>query len=193
MNDETSGKTQFVEIRATFGDVGKNWGWLLALGILFIVLGILALGISTAVTVATVLLFGILLTIGGVFQFVDAFKYKGWKSILPHMLIALLYIVAGGFLITQPVAGSIVLTAILGGIFFLVGILQIGMGIQLKNVGFSWGWVVVAGIVSLLLGGMIFFHWPTSSLGIIGLLVAIDMIFHGWAFVMMALALRSLR
>ena len=193
MTGMTSSSTRSIEIQTMFGDVGKNWGWFLALGILFIALGTLALGISTAVTVATVLLFGILLTIGGVFQFVDAFKYRGWKSILPHILIALLYIAAGIVLIRQPLAGSVVFTAILGGIFIALGILRIAIGIQLRSIGFLWGWVVFAGVVSLALGGMIFLQWPTSALWVIGLLVAIEMIFHGWAFVMMALTLKALR
>lgn len=193
MTDIASDKSRSIEIQATFGNVGKNWGWLLALGILFIVLGTLALGLSMAVTVATVLFFGILLAISGVFQFVDAFKYRGWKSIILHDLIALLYIVAGVILIRQPLAGSMVLTAILGGIFLALGILRIAMGVQLGRAGFSWLWLVFAGLVSLVLGGMIFFQWPTSALWVIGLLVAIEMIFHGWSFVMMALALKAAR
>lgn len=193
MSGMTSGNTRSIEIQAMFGDVGKNWGWFMALGILFIVLGTLALGISTAVTVATVLLFGILLTIGGVFQFVDAFKYRGWKSMLPHLLIALLYIAAGIVLIRQPLAGSMIFTAILAAIFVGLGILRIAMGFQLRHTGFPWGWIVLAGVISLALGGMIFLQWPTSALWVIGLLVAIEMIFHGWAFVMMALALKTLR
>lgn len=189
----TSDNSRSIEILATFGDVGKNWGWLLALGILFIALGTLALGLSMAVTVATVLFFGVLLAVGGVFQFVDSFKYRGWKSALLHALIALLYIVAGVIMIRQPLAGSMVLTAFLGGIFIALGILRIAMGVQLGRAGFSWGWLVFAGLVSLVLGGMIFFQWPTSALWVIGLLVAIEMIFHGWSFVMMALFLKAVR
>ncbi len=155
--------------------------------------GITSAKARTAVTVATVLFFGILLTIGGVFQFVDAFKYRGWKSTIPHVLIALLYIAAGIILIRQPLAGSMVITAILGGIFIALGVLRIVIGLQLRGIGFPWGWVVFAGLVSLVLGAMIFFQWPSSALWLIGLLVAIEMIFHGWAFVMMALVLKALR
>src|SRR5690554_1407227 len=124
-----------------FGDLKQSWGWLLALGILFIVLGTVALGMSVAVTVATVLFFGVLLAIGGVFQIVEAFKCRGWKSILMHVLIALLYIVAGVSMITEPVAGSLVLTAFLGGIFVATGILRIVMGFHLKGTGLRWGWM----------------------------------------------------
>lgn len=186
-------KSQLALVQGVVGDLSKHWGWLLALGILFIVLGTVALGMSVAVTVATVLFFGVLLAIGGAFQLVEAFKCRGWKSILMHVLIALLYIVAGVTMITEPVSGSLVLTAFLGGIFVATGLLRILMGFQLKNIGLRWGWMVFAGVISLVLGGMIFFQWPMSALWVIGLLVAIEMIFHGWAYVMIALALKTVR
>ncbi|GGE62987.1 membrane protein [Streptosporangium jomthongense] len=186
-------KGQLAIVQGVVGDLSKHWGWLLALGVLFIVLGTVALGMSVAVTVATVLFFGVLLAIGGVFQLVEAFKCRGWKSILMHVLIALLYIVAGVSMITEPVAGSLVLTAFLGGVFVATGLLRIVMGFQLKGTGLRWGWMVFAGVISLVLGGMIFFQWPMSALWVIGLLVAIEMIFHGWAYVMIALALKTVR
>ena len=67
------------------------------------------------------------------------------------------------------------------------------MGVQLKGYGLGWGWLVFAGIVSLALGTMIFFQWPESALWFIGLMIAIEMIFHGWAYVMLALAVKSLK
>jgi uncharacterized membrane protein HdeD (DUF308 family) len=65
---------------AFFGDLKKNWGWLLALGILSVLLGTAGLGMTFGLTLASVQLFGILLLAGGVFQFFDAFKCKGWKG-----------------------------------------------------------------------------------------------------------------
>ncbi|ADJ29800.1 HdeD family acid-resistance protein [Nitrosococcus watsonii] len=190
---EITNKELTSDMGTAFGELGKNWGWFMALGILFIVLGTIALGMSVAFTVATVLFFGFLLLLGGVLQIVDAFKCKGWKSILLHVLIALLYVAAGVLLITEPIAGSLVLTAILGGAFVATGILRIVMGLQLKSSGAGWGWVVFSGVVSLILGGMILFEWPLSALWVIGLLVAVEMIFHGWSYVMIALAARSAR
>lgn len=164
-----------------------SWGWLFALGLLFIALGIIGLGMSVAMTIATVLLFGVLLLVGGAFQLVDAFKYRGWKSVLLHTLIALLYLAAGFMLITEPVAGSLILTAFLGGTLVAVGLLRLLMSFQLRGSGIGWGWIALAGVASLVLGGLILFQWPASGLWIIGL------IFHGWAYVMLGLALRALR
>lgn len=179
------------ENRPLINSLSANWGWLMALGIVFILLGCVALGMSVAMTVATVLLFGVLLLLGGIVQVVDAFRRKGWKSILFHVLIALLYLASGIMLITEPVAGSMVLTAMLGGAFLVIGVLRIMMGFQMKSAGGAWGWLVFAGVVTLILGLMILLQWPVSALWIIGVLVAIEMIFHGWSYVMLALAARS--
>lgn len=187
------GRARVIDVERVFGDLRKRWGWLLALGILFIVLGTVALGMSVAVTVATVFVFGVLLAIGGAFQVVQAFKYNGWQSTLLHLVIALLYLGVGVMMITEPVLGSMALTAFLGAAFVATGVLRIVMGFQLKKIGIGWGWAVFAGIVSLVLGGMILFQWPVSALWVIGMLIAIEMIFHGWSYVMMALALKSIR
>ncbi len=180
------------EIRAVFGQRRHSWSWLLALGILFIVLGVIALGMSVTMTIVTVLFFGALLLVGGAFQLVDAFRCRGWKSTLLHVLIALLYLAAGFMLVTEPVAGSLVLTAFLGGAFVVIGVLRLLMGFQLRGSAAAWGWIALAGLASLVLGGLILFQWPASALWLIGLLVAIELIFHGWAYVMLALAIRAL-
>jgi len=175
------------------GDLPQKWGWLLALGIVFIILGTIGLGLSVAMTVVTILFFGVLLLIGGVMQVFEAFKHKGWKSILGHVVIAALYLLVGIMLITEPVVGSMALTALLAAAFIITGLFRIVMGFQLKGYGLNWGWLVFAGVISLALGTMIFFQWPESALWFIGLMIAIEMIFHGWAYVMLALAVKSLR
>jgi hypothetical protein len=70
-----------------------------------------------------------------------------------------------------------------------MGILRIIMGFQMKGKK-GWGWLVFAGLVSLLLGGIILFEWPATGLWVIGLLVAIELIIHGWSYVFVALAAR---
>ncbi|MEA2079036.1 MAG: HdeD family acid-resistance protein [Pseudomonadota bacterium] len=187
--NKTAAETMGPELERLFGELGKNWGWILALGILFIILGTIGLGITFALTLTTVMFFGALLAVGGVLQIIDAFKCKGWKGVVLHVLIGLLYIAAALMLFTMPLAGSLVLTVMLGGAIAAVGILRIIMGFQMKGKK-GWGWLVFAGLVSLLLGGIILFEWPATGLWVIGLLVAIELIIHGWSYVFMALAAR---
>jgi uncharacterized membrane protein HdeD (DUF308 family) len=123
---------------AVFGELKKKWGWLLALGVLLIVLGTLGLWMSFAMTLATVMMFGALLMVGGVFQLLNAFQLKGWKSVLWHVLIALLYIAAGIVIFTDPVFASLSLTIALAWILIAVGLLRILMAFQLRPAN---GWV----------------------------------------------------
>jgi uncharacterized membrane protein HdeD (DUF308 family) len=175
---------------AVFGELKKKWGWLLALGILLIVLGTVGLWMSFAMTLATVMLFGALLTAGGVFQLLNAFQLKGWKSTLWHVLIALLYIAAGIVIFTDPVFASLSLTIALAWILIAVGLLRILMAFQLRPAN-GWVWPLVSGVISILLGAMILAQWPTSGFWVIGLFVAIEMIVNGWSSVFIALAARK--
>jgi uncharacterized membrane protein HdeD (DUF308 family) len=175
---------------AVFGELQKKWGWLLALGILLIVLGTVGLWMSFAMTLATVMLFGALLTAGGVFQLLNAFQLKGWKSTLWHVLIALLYIAAGIVIFTDPVFASLSLTIALAWILIAVGLLRILMAFQLRPAN-GWVWPLVSGVISILLGAMILAQWPTSGFWVIGLFVAIEMIVNGWSSVFIALAARK--
>jgi uncharacterized membrane protein HdeD (DUF308 family) len=170
--------------------VQKNWGWLLALGILFIVLGTIGLGMTFALTVASVLFFGVLLLIGGGAQFIEAFQHKGWKSTLWNILIALLYIVAGLMALYDPVGASVALTLVIAAALVTIGVFRIIMAFQLKPAR-GWWWPLLAGIASLVLGGLIFAEWPVTGLWVIGLFVAIEMIFHGWSYVTIALAAKG--
>jgi len=176
--------------RALFGDVQKHWGWLLALGVFCLILGTLGFGMTFGLTLASVLFFGILLVAGGIVQLIEAFKCQGWKSVLWHVLIALLYVWGGIVMIIDPVLASKVLTLMLAWILIAVGVFRIIMAFQLRPVD-GWFWPLLAGIVSILLGGMIIAQWPVSGLWVIGLFVAIELIFNGWAYVFIALAARK--
>jgi uncharacterized membrane protein HdeD (DUF308 family) len=178
-------------VAAVFGTLKKSWGWLLALGIVSIVLGTIGLYMTFALTLATVLFFGALILVGGLFQLIQAFSCKGWKSVLGHVLIALLYIAAGILIIKDPVLASGVLTLVLAGILIAVGVIRIMMAFQLKKAVSGWYWSLLSGIVSILLGGMIVAQWPVSGLWVIGLFVAVELIFHGWSYVFVALAARK--
>ncbi len=176
--------------QAIFGELKKNWGWLLAFGILSIVLGTIGLGMTFALTEVSIIFFGVLLIVGGVFQLFDAFKCKGWKSTLWHVLIALLYIVAGISMVSQPLMAATTLTLIIAWILIGVGVARIIMAFQLRPTQ-GWFWTLFAGIISIALGVMILAEWPVSGLWVIGLFVAIELIFNGWSYVFVALAARK--
>jgi uncharacterized membrane protein HdeD (DUF308 family) len=186
----TTGTRNVSDENTVFGEVSRNWAWILALGILFIILGIIGLGMLFGLTMASVFFFGILLVVGGGAQLADAFKCKGWKGILWHLLMAVLYVICGGIVIINPVGASMVLTMVLAGVLIAVGLVRIGMAIQMRSHG-SWLWPFLGGIITILLGVSILAQWPVSGLWVIGLFVAVELIVNGWTYLFVALAARK--
>lgn len=170
--------------------VRKNANWLMLLGILLVVLGVIGLGMEVSLTIGSVLFFGFLILAGGILQLIDAFKAEGWKSVLYHILIALLYIAAGIIMITNPLLGAVWMTMVIAAVLIVVGILRIVMGLQLRPLK-GWGWTVAAGVATIVLGAMIFAQWPASGLWVIGLFIAIELIMQGWAMIAIAMAAKA--
>ena len=175
---------------AVFGDVTKKWGWLLALGIAYVVLGTIGLGMEVALTIVSVMLFGAFLLVGGIFELIHAFQAKGWKGRLPAVLIGLAYAVAGILIFLDPLAASEGLTLMLGVLLLVIGVVRIVMAFGMKGHA-GWIWPALSGVLSLGLGFMIISKWPASGLWVIGLFVAIELIIQGWSCIFLALAARN--
>ena len=158
---------------------------------LSIVLGTVGLFMTFTLTLATVLFFGAMILAYGVLQLVHAFSCKGWKAILGHVLIAALYIGVGILIIIDPVIASTTLTLVLAAMLIAVGVIRIRMAFQMRGSVPSWYWALLSGVISILLGAMIILQWPASGLWIIGLFVAVELIFNVWAYVFVALAARK--
>lgn len=173
-----------------FGELERNWGWLLAFGLFSIVLGTLGLAMTFFLTEVSVLFFAALLVVGGAFQLLDAIKCRGWRSILAHVLIAMLYIVGGLTIVLHPVVTAITLTLMLGAVLIAVGLIRCFLAFQIRPAA-GWYWPLISGLISLVLGGLIIAEWPASGLWVIGLFVAIELIFNGWSYLFIALAARA--
>ncbi|HEV3079905.1 MAG TPA: HdeD family acid-resistance protein [Gemmataceae bacterium] len=165
------------------------WGFLLGMGIALMLLGIAAIGSSLIATFATVLVFGILLLLGAIFEVVTAFWGRNWRGFFVHLLTGVLYLIAGIFLINNPVGAALGLTLLVAVCLLTGGAVRIVLSLLERFDG--WGWVVMNGIVSVLLGAAIWRQWPLSGLWALGLFVGIEMLFSGLSWVMLALAVRS--
>ena len=162
---------------------------MLGLGILFILLGMVGLGMTFALTLASALAFGVLLILSGAFQIFDAFGRAGWKGIVWHALIGLIYLAAGLSTVSNPVAASALFTALLAGMFIAVGSFRIVLAWTNREHA-GWTWMLFAGIGALLLGGLLLAHWPVSGLFAIGLFIALELLLQGWTLVILSLAAR---
>jgi len=170
--------------------VNERWGWFMALGILMIVLGMVAIGAPFASGVAVDLLVGWLLVISGVAHAIHAFKASGWRGGLVQFLCGLLYLGVGVMMIVNPVSGLLALTLTVLAYFVVSGIFKIILAVRMEHLP-QRGWVTVSGILSLILAIYIGSQFPASALWLVGMLVGIEMLFSGWAFIMIAWAARG--
>ena len=167
-----------------------NWGWLVAMGIALIILGSVAISAAYIATYATVMVFGSLLLVGAVFHVVAAFWARRWRGFFLHLLAGVLYFIAGLFMIDNPLLAALTLTLLVAALLLVEGIVRIVLSVAERFEG--WGWVLLNGVISVLLGVAIWKQWPVSGLWVIGLFVGIDMLFSGVSWLMLGLGARSL-
>lgn len=166
---------------------GKSIVW----AILLIVFGFLAITLPLATSLGIVVVIGWLLISSGIFQLVHAFQSKGAGNIIWKVVVALLYLVIGISFLIHPLKGVAGLTLVLGVFLIIEGIFDLIAYFQKRSAPGS-GWILFDGIVTLILGLMVWRHWPASSLWVIGTLVGISMIMTGWTRLMISLAARRL-
>ncbi len=178
-----------------FGAVGgleplrAKSGWIVALGVIYVIAGLLALSSVVFATVVTVFVVGIMMLIAGVAQVINAFQIKTWGKFLVWLLVGIVYVVAGFVTFENPLLTAAFLTLLLGVALVFSGIMRMLLGFSMRQ-GTPWIWVVFSGALAVLLGVVIIAHWPVSGLYILGLLLGIDLIFAGTGWISVGLGLR---
>lgn len=170
--------------------ISRNWGWFLALGIAMIVLGFIAIASPYLGTFAAARVFGWIMIFTAVSTAIHAATTRGWGGFFLQVLLAFLYLVAGYWLLTQPLSGAITLTVVLIAVLFVQGLLLIAEGIQIRPMN-GWGWLLASGLASLLLSLMIWQRFPSSAAWALGLLFGVSLLSSGWSFVALALGSRG--
>jgi uncharacterized membrane protein HdeD (DUF308 family) len=156
-----------------------------------IIFGVLAITLPVATSIGVVIVIGWLVIFDGLAQLVHAFQSKGIGHIAWKLLVAVFYLVAGGYLLATPALGAAGLTLVLGIFLFAEGVADVVAYFATRKSGSSQ-WMLLDGIITLVLGFMIWNQWPVSSLWVIGTLVGVSMIMTGTTRLMMALAARKL-
>jgi len=159
-------------------------------GVLLIVFGMVAVGSPLLAAVAVNALVAWLIVLAGAVHLMLGFRAHGAGSMIWKILVGIAYLCFGAYLIMHPVLGVASLTLVLASLFLIEGILDIILYVKMRPIQGST-WVLVDGIVTLLLGLMIYMQWPSSSAWAIGTLVGVSLIFSGVARVMMSLAVRK--
>ena len=167
--------------------VAEHRTWFMILGILLIVLGAVAIAFPLVTTITAKIFLGWLFLIGGIVQIIHAFSTQRWSEFFLNVLIGALYVLAGAWLAFFPLTGILTLTVLLAVMFIVQGALELGMAFRMRPQQ-GWVWMLVAGIIAILAGLLIIAELPSSAVWAIGLLVGINMIITGFAYLLLPLA-----
>lgn len=170
-------------------EVRAHSTWFLLIGIALIVIGVIAIGSAAEMTIVSVMFFGILLILAGLFEVIHGFARRAWSGFFINLLAGVLYAVAGIVMVVNPALAAVTLTLVIAIMLIVAGVFR--LFIAFSTPLDHRGWLIFNGAISIVLGASIWDSWPLSGLWVIGLFIGIDMIFDGWTEVMLALSARS--
>lgn len=176
---------------AVFDGLSKKVsGWSIALAVLMIIVGIIAMLAPWEFGLVIALVVGWSAIFNGVAQIIYAFRTHGGWHVALEIILGIIYIIAGVYLLMHPVGGLLALTIILASFLLVYGIFALVLAFRIKPLK-GWGWVLFDAIVTILLGILIWAHWPFNSDWVVGTLFGISIFMSGITRLMVAMALRG--
>jgi uncharacterized membrane protein HdeD (DUF308 family) len=167
----------------------ESIGWSIGISVLMIIAGVLGIVIPPVAGLAVLLIIAWLLIFSGVFHFVFAWHTRTAGAMVWELLLGILYIAVGAYALAHPGAGLASLTLLLGAYLFIEGVLELIESFRLRPMR-GTGWLLLDGVITLILGALIWRTWPSSTAWVIGTLVGISMLFSGISRLGITLAAR---
>ena len=171
-------------------EVGKSWGWLLAIGFLLMLLGIVCVGTAKTSTTVAILAFGWILVFSGLAWFVGAFQVRSWGGVFLYLLNAIIRVMTGYVLLRHPDAGAQDITLLIASLFVVGGMFRIVAATLIQFP--RWVWTALSGLVAVTLGFVILGNRPAPSTFFVRMAIGVDLIMEGSALVGFAGAIHSL-
>lgn len=168
-------------------EMKKNAGLTIAMGIILLLMGFFAMGSPLVAGLSVAMMVGIILIVGGLGQLV--FAIKSGKGLLT-MILGLLTVILGGYMLSNLGVALASLTIFLAIYLIVSGMLEAVMAFQVKPVK-GWGWALFSGIITVVLGVMIWNQYPLSGAWAIGILLGVRLFFSGWTLLMFGLSARG--
>ena len=174
---------------AILGGIKRASGWSIVLGILMIIAGIIAMLEPGLAGVVITYVVGWSAIFNGVAQIIFGFRTHGGLHIVLEVILGIIYIIAGIFLLMHPLGGLLALTLILASFLLVYGVFALVLAFQMRP-RTGWGWVLFDGIITILLGVLVWRHWPFNADWVVGTLFGISIFVSGITRLMVSLALR---
>jgi uncharacterized membrane protein HdeD (DUF308 family) len=173
--------------------VASHWGRFVALGAVLTAAGILALGDVVVASLVSVILIGAAMFVGGVFQIIHAVvTRRRWGNFLFGLVSGGVYAIGGAFVMREPVQGSVVITLFVLAALVVGGFLRSVIALRHRELS-GWWLMLIGGLISVLVGVMLYMALPWSGLWVLGTLIGVELIVQGICWVQFGLALRKSR
>ncbi len=165
---------------------------LLLAGLVLVVLGVLAIATPAVAGKAVVTVIGVVLLLAGIAQLVSSLRLDGWRRKLPPLLLGVITSVCGVALLGEPWIGMEFIALILAAFFCIEGVWKIIASFNYRPAS-GWLAMLASGVLTLVLGVLIYRQWPLSGIWAIGILVGVDLLMTGVSMVAVAMTLRQLQ
>ncbi|MGC2112371.1 MAG: DUF308 domain-containing protein [Candidatus Korobacteraceae bacterium] len=175
---------------AVLDGIKKVSSWSIVLGILMIIAGIIAMFAPWEAGLVITLVVGWCAIFNGFAQIIFGFQTHGGWHVLLEVVLGIIYIIAGIYLLMHPGAGLLALTLLLASFLLVYGIFALVLAFRMKPHR-GWGWVLFDAIITILLGILIWAHWPFNSAWVVGTLFGISIFISGITRLMVSLAIRG--
>ncbi len=167
-----------------------KWGWIVAMGVIFLVTGTAALYHVTTATLVAVIWIGASMVVAGVMELITAFQIRDWSRSIFIGLVGALTVFAGFITWRQPAMAAVTITMLIAIALIAGGILKLIVAYHIRDLG-PWGMVALSGLISILIGAMLIAQWPFSGMYALGLFLALGLIVEGVGWLMMGFAVKG--
>jgi uncharacterized membrane protein HdeD (DUF308 family) len=168
----------------------KGWIWWFIAGLLSLLGGLFALANPLAATLTAELLTGYLFIVVGAMMLVSIFWDTAWGSRILSLLLGLALVLLGFSLVSDPLKGILSLTILVAVVMLLAGVFRIMLAFATSD-SRARVILILAGVVSLVLGAMILLNFPWSAAVVLGVLLAVELISNGISLIVVSLAAKS--
>jgi len=173
-------------------ELANKWRWFIALGIVLIVLGAAAWLDVVSVALATTVVIGASMLVGGVVQIIHAYMARDWRGFVFARMAGLFYIVGGLLIMREPIHGAAMLTLALVALIIAAGIVRMALALGSRGIR-AWRLVFASGVVSVIAGFLLYLTLPWSGMWVLGALIGIELLVQGGGWLYFGIALGRFR
>jgi uncharacterized membrane protein HdeD (DUF308 family) len=161
-------------------------------GIALTIFGVIAIATPLVAGTAVVMVIGVLMLIAGVLQLISGFRAQGWSDRIPSLVLGAITVIAALGVLLHPLLGLGFLTILLAAYFIVEGIWKVFASFSYRPAR-GWLGLLFSGVLTVVLGVLIWIQWPFSGMWAVGVLVGVNLLFTGISLIAIAATIGAIK